>query len=390
MNQDQDRSPLADLLRERIAREGPLSFSEVMAAALYDPRYGYYTNLLGFGAHGDFITSPETHPLFGLLIGRQALDVWQALARPRPFRILELGGGSGALAESLIRLVRSEVPDLAYTIEERSPSLKRVQRGRLAGLGVGWSAARQPAHVILANEVLDAQPVHRVVVRDGRLHELRVGIDPAGAFMWVESDGVPPAVAEYFDRLGLLPPEGGVAEVNVGLVDWVQWLAERLERGLALVLDYGYPAEELFRRPQGSLLTYYRHSLGTDPLVRLGQQDISAHVDFTTLASAAHAAGLRVLGVTSQRALLRNLGLDQLQARMRSPTDRQALASLVDARGLGRIGALFLGRGLPDDYVPAGLAGGQPWPEPAALPVLPEEVADADFLDQWREAFPTS
>jgi SAM-dependent MidA family methyltransferase len=120
------------------------------------------------------------------------------------------------------------------------------------------------------------------------------------------------------------------------------------ERSLALILDYGYPAENLFSRRQGTLLTYYRHTLGSDPLQRLGEQDISVHVDFTTLATAAHRAGLQVIGVTSQATLLRNLGLFELQG------DRRAVWPLVDPNGLGRIGVLFLGSGL-DGYRPLGL-----------------------------------
>src|SRR5262249_44093177 len=151
----------------------------------------------------------------------------------------------------------------------------------------------------------------------------------------------PTTVQRYFDRLGLLPPEGAITEVNLGLEPWVRQLATRLERGLALILDYGYPAEAFYARPQGTLLTYYRHTLGSDPLVRMGEQDISVNVDFTTLASAAHAAGLTVIGVTSQRAFLRNLGIGA-----RAP-------QLMDPSGLGRIGVLFLGRGL-EGYQPIG------------------------------------
>src|SRR5438132_1984322 len=119
---------LEELIRERIRCKGPLPFREVMQAALYHPRYGYYTNLRGFGKDGDFITSPERHPAFGFLLGRQALDVWEALDRPRPFKILELGTGSGALAEPLVGLVRAAVPEIVYTIDETSPSLRAVQQ----------------------------------------------------------------------------------------------------------------------------------------------------------------------------------------------------------------------------------------------------------------------
>jgi SAM-dependent MidA family methyltransferase len=372
---------LEEELRARIAQQGPLSFAEVMAAALYHPRYGYYTRLRGFGAEGDFVTSPELHPLFGVVLARQVEDLWQALGRPEPLRVLEIGGGSGALAEALLQNVGFEV---AYAIDERSPSLRARQQARLARLQqcpVTWGRVTRNFHLVLANEVLDAQPVHRLTVRHGRLRELRVDRD----WRWVEADA-PPEAEAYFQRLGFLPPEGGVAEVNLRLDDWVRDTAARLaDQALLLVLDYGYPAEALFSRPQGTLLTYYRHTMGSDPLVRLGRQDISVHVDFTSLATAAHRAGLDVLGVTSQRTLLRNLGIEPLLHRLRSPEDRQAVELLLDPGGLGRIGALFLARGLAGHgYQPVGLVGGRAWPPVDHVPTLAHEES---FMQLWREAF---
>jgi len=321
-------TPVERLVRERIAREGPLSFRDVMQVALYHPEYGYYSNLPGFGADGDFITSPELDPVFGELIARQATDLWRHLGCPRPLRILEYGAGSGALASALMKL-----PDVAYAIEEISPSLRAVQHTKLGDL----PPLDGPPHLVIANEVLDALPVHRVTVRDGVLRELRVGAD----LEWVETDA-PPAIQQYFERIGLLPLEGAITEVNLDLAPWVQQLSARLQRGMALILDYGYTAEAFYARPHGTLLTYYRHTLGSDPLVRLGQQDISVNVDFTTLATLADRAGFHVIGITSQRAFLRKLGIGTRGQK------------LVDPNGLGRIGVLFLGRGLAD-YTPAGL-----------------------------------
>jgi SAM-dependent MidA family methyltransferase len=392
---------LEQWLRERIRAEGSVSFRDVMQAALYHPQYGYYTNLRGFGAEGDFITSPECHPAFGWLLGRQALDVWEALGRPLPFNILELGAGSGALAESLTGFLREHVSDIRYTIDELSPSLRSVQQRRLVQPMFRWdkpaesrehaeppehAESREPgepagAHFIVANEVADALPVHRVVRRDGRFRELRVALDDHGAFTWVEADNAPHDVDVYFTALNYLPPEGHVVDVSLGLPAWVSSIALRLDqRGVALILDYTASP------PRDSLLTYYRHTLGSDPFVRLGQQDLSAHVDFRTLVRVALAEGLRA-GATAQRGLLLNLGFEQVVSRLTGPTDRQALAQLVDPNAMGgQIAAAFLIRGLPD-YRPAGAVGRPDWPPPHHIPSLPPNDEEQAFLDQWREVF---
>lgn len=369
-------------MRERIAREGPLSFRDVMEAALYHPRYGYYTNLRGFGATGDFITSPERHPAFGWLLGRQALDVWEALDRPRPFKILELGAGSGALAASLTGFLRDEVPEIVYTLDEISPSLRAAQQQRLTGPEFRWYPTDEPAHFIVANEVADALPVHRAMVRSGRLHELQVAVDEADRLTWVTAQAPHAQIEAYVDALHYTPPEGQVVDVCLELGDWLKGVARRLERGVALVIDYAASP------PRDTLLTYYRHTLGSDPLVRLGEQDISAHVDLRTLVRLAIAEKLQA-GATAQRGLLLNLGFAQVQARLAGPTDRQALAQLVDPNGPGgQIAAVFLLRGLAG-YKPAG-AVGRDWPQPAHVPRLPPDQDETDFLSQWQEAFSSS
>jgi SAM-dependent MidA family methyltransferase len=371
--------PLERELRERIACEGPLPFREVMQAALYHPLYGYYTTLRGFGAEGDFITSPERHPAFGWLLGRQALDVWEALDRPSPFRVLELGAGSGALAESLVACLREHVPEIVYTLDEVSPALRTAQQARLRGDEFRWVKTDESAHFIVANEVADALPVHRAVVRSGRPRELRVGIDGNGKLTFVEAEQPSEELTRYLEALHYVPPEGSLLDVCLELGDWVHGLAERLERGVALVIDYAASP------PRDSLLTYYRHTMGSDPLVRLGRQDISAHTDLRTLVRLAAAEGLKA-GATAQRDLLFNLGFRQVQAKLRGLTDQQALAHLVDANGAGaQIAAVFLLRNMPADYAPAG-ASGREWPEPRDLPRLPPDQDEADFLSQWREA----
>jgi len=369
-------TPLEQELRERIQREGPLSFREVMQAALYHPRYGYYTNLRGFAADGDFITSPERHPAFGWLLGRQALDVWQALGNPTPFRVLELGAGSGALATSLADFLRSQGVEFTYTLDEVSPSLREVQQSRLTAPEFRWDGVEETANFIVANEVADALPVHRAFVRGGHLHELLVGPD----FTWVVAEQPHPALDAYFAELHVAPAEGAVMDVCLELPQFVASIARRVEHGVGLIIDYTASP------PRDSLLTYYRHQMGSDPLVRLGEQDISAHVDLRTVVRLAIANGLRA-GAVAQRGLLFNLGFPQVQARLTGMTDRQALAALVDADGAGgQIATVFLLRGMPADYKPAG-AVGRDWPQPEAVPSLPPDQSESDFLDQWHEAF---
>jgi SAM-dependent MidA family methyltransferase len=392
-------TPVEDLLRARIRRDGPISFREVMHAALYHPEHGYYSNLRGFGGQGDFITSPERHPAFGWLLGRQALDVWHALDRPRPFRILELGAGSGALAAPLVAFLRSHMqddgpsaagsgtrseahaqPSIVYTIDEPSPSLRDVQQRRLTDAAFRWAGTDEPAHFIVANEVADALPVHRLVWRAGHAHELCVGLDEHDRLRWVEDERPSAELDAYFAALHHVPAEGSVADVCLDLAAWVKHLARRLDRGVGLVIDYTASP------PRDSLLTYYRHTMGSDPLVRLGQQDISAHVDLRLLVRLAIGEGLRA-GATAQSGLLLNLGYAQVQARLSGPTDRQALAQLVDPTGAGgQIAAVFLLRGLPD-YRPVGAVGRSDWPPPEHLPSLPPDQDESDFLDQWHEAF---
>jgi SAM-dependent MidA family methyltransferase len=353
-----------------------MSFRDVMQAALYHPRYGYYTNLRGFGAEGDFITSPERHPAFGWLLGRQALDAWEALGSPRPFRILELGAGSGARAAPLMEFLRAHVPEVVYTIDEISPSLRERQQKRLSGPEFRWEGADEPAHFILANEVADALPVHRGVMRGGHFHELLVD----ESLQWVEATEPHAGLDAYFAELHVTTPEGAIVDVCLELEGWLQSVVRRLEQGMALVIDYTASP------PRDSLLTYYRHTLGSDPLVRLGEQDISARVDLRTVVRLGIRAGLKC-GAVAQRGLLYYLGFPQVQARLTSMTDRQALAHLVDEDGAGgQIVAVFLLRGMPPDYKPAG-AVGRDWPEPSAVPSLPPDAEESDFLDQWQEAF---
>ena len=264
--------------------------------------------------------------------------------------------------------------------------------------------------LILANELVDAFPVHLVAVRDGRLLERYVALDD-DRLAWAEDEPSTPAIAAYFERLGLLPGEGSIAEVNLAGLAWAERTAATLARGALLLVDYGYPADELYapHRRYGTLLTYRAHTLGSDPLVRVGEQDITSHVDFTSLARAGERAGLATSGLVDQATFLTNLGLRQYLRRLgRAPlrarehdANRRALLALLDPDGLGAVKVLIQTRDLPG-FRPSGLNGPPGPPEfggaGGAVPWLPllgagqmrlpgplEGEGFGDLEAQWRD-----
>jgi SAM-dependent MidA family methyltransferase len=385
-----------------------------MAEALYGPA-GYYARRprLG-GADADFFTSPELHPAFGALLGELAARVWVALNRPDPFQIVEHGPGTGALCRDLLDWADHVATDFAgavrYRLVEASEPLRAVQRETLASAGllderVAWEGLNPGASFILANELVDALPVHLVTMRDGTLLE-RYVVASGDRLGWHDDALSTPALPAYFERLGIWPGESNVAEVNLAGVDWMEQTAATLDRGALLLLDYGYPAAELYspERRHGTLLTYRGHTLGSDPLQHVGAQDITAHVDFTSLARAGERGGLTTIGLISQAALLRRLGLDaylrQLDRSAISASDhdanRRALVTLADPDGLGRVQALLQTTGLPDfDPFAPRAPGSESAGAPDWLPLLrpgqmrlPGPLEAEGFLDlegQWQE-----
>lgn len=387
-----------------------------MATALYDHEVGYYARRVPLGAGGDYYTSAELHPGFAALIGRQVEDVWRGLGRPSPFVVHEAGPGRGLFARDLLDWARAERPELyaalVYRLDERSPSLRREQERRLVAAGYGervvWVdgfAGEAVEGLVVANELLDALPVHLVEMQAGQLLELFV--DLAGERLALVP-GAPstPALARYFERLGVWPGEGCRAEVNLAALDWMGAAGRALGRGLLLVLDYGYPAALLYApaRRTGTLLCYAGHSLNSDPLRRVGEQDLTSHIDVSSVARAGEEAGLRTRGLLSQRRLLGNLGWERLRTAVAEASIGQAersanlraLDALVDPDGLGRVLALVQQRGL-DGFVPRGLVGGAAeWERPplrgaehVRLPDPAEAEGLGDFEAEWAELWET-
>jgi SAM-dependent MidA family methyltransferase len=363
---------LVERIRAEIERDGPIPFARFMELALYEPGHGYYRRpQAGPGTTGaDFLTAPETHPIFGAAIGRLLEQAWDALGRPSPFSITEPGAGTGALAAGLLGGLRDAgsplLAAIAYHPVEVEPARIETLRERLAADGLAGTLADAGdedegvgAGAIVANEVLDALPVHRVVGRDGGLRELLVGVDGAGVFAWLEAEPSTPAIAERLAAEGVVLGDGLVTEVCLALDGWLIDATRRLARGLVVLVDYAAEPADLHgaTHPDGTLRAFARHAVGSDPFRHVGRQDLTATVDLAAVRSAAERAGLTPIGETTQAELLARVGTaDLTDAYLRRPGAtlqdvfalRSALARLMDTRGMGGFRVLVFGRGLPD------------------------------------------
>jgi len=343
------RALLQRIGAELLAEQNWISFARYMELALYEPGLGYYAGgAAKLGTAGDFVTAPELGSLFGRTLARQVA----ALLEPGA-AILEFGAGSGALAAALLDALPAGQP---YLILEPSAELAERQRLRL-GDRARW-LTRLPERfrgVVLANEVVDAMPVHAVVwARDG-IAERGVCVD-RGALAWSERPAQGAVLAAAREIGPELPPSGRY-ESELGLAGraWIGALAGMLEVGTILILDYGFPAREYYhpQRSMGTLMCHYRHRAHQDPFYLPGLQDITAHVDFSALAHAAADAGLEVLGYATQADFLVNCGItevlgeaDASDVRRYAPLAAQAQKLLSPAEMGELFKVLALGRGI--------------------------------------------
>lgn len=328
-------------LRKTISANGGwLPFDHWMAEALYAPGLGYYAagNVKLADADdgaktpaGDFVTAPQLTPLFARTIARQAAQV---LRQTQTQAVLEFGAGTGALAEGVLReLDALGLDQTQYLILEVSADLRARQAERLASFGsrVQWldSLPNAFAGCVLANEVLDAMPVSLFCWgEDGAVLERGVALDAQQGFVW--SDRPAPAALAQAVAARMPALRGYVSEINLQGEAWIAAMGSWLDRGAALLVDYGFPRSEYYhpQRAGGTLMCHLRHHAHGDPFTAPGLQDITAHVDFTAMADAALEANLQVLGYTSQARFLMNAGLMDLLAQL-DPSDAQQYAQAV-------------------------------------------------------------
>jgi SAM-dependent MidA family methyltransferase len=357
-----------------------ITFERFMELALYHPVEGYYTRRAGLiGPKGDFYTAPRLSPVFGELVGRQIAEFWEKLGAPSEFQVVEMGAGQGLLAGDILTYLQKADPTLwtalGYTIVEISEPLKMAQRRRLESLpqgadllaSVGWRTLAdftkgEVKGCFVSNELLDAFPVHLVTIEDGQWREIYVTLSESLEFEEIVGPLSDPALASYFERLGMAAGkygEGYRTEVNLRMLNWLEEVAFGLEQGYILTIDYGYPAAQRYNplRRDGTLQCYSQHQVHANPYINIGRQDITSHVDFTSLIQRGEELGLLTLGFTRQAPFLLGLGLGDKLAGLSSGqggmtarqqlAERNALQELINPSGMGNFGVLIQGRQLP-------------------------------------------
>lgn len=379
-----DSNPaLCEAIARRLAAtpQQQITFAEYMELVLYHPQYGYYaTKAVNLGRQGDFFTSPHLGADFGELLAEQFVQMWHILGQPQPFTLVEMGAGQGILAADILSYLQQQHPDffavLDYVIVEKSTALKQSQQQRLLNFPLRWCSLEEiPAASIIgccfSNELVDALPVHQFMIKQGQLWEIYVTTKGEKASRdatyrackWQEVIDAPSTsrIAEYFDLVKVdlrssAYPDGYRSEVNLAALDWLSTIADKLQRGYLLTIDYGYSASRYYNpvRSQGTLQCYYRHHRHDNPYINIGRQDITAHVDFTALERWGEMYGLNQVGFTQQALFLMALGLgDRLamsttahQSVQQLLQRRDALHQLIDPTGLGGFGVLVQSKGL--------------------------------------------
>jgi SAM-dependent MidA family methyltransferase len=339
--EQKDDRELRAIILGRIREKGRITFAEYMWACLYEPGLGYYTSPgRKVGAEGDFYTSSNVHQVFGRLIAREIGRMWETMGAPEHFDVVEVGAGNGRLArdilDTIVELNRELYGALTYRLVEAEPTLREMQCEMLAGHGAkaAWSTAADLAEgrlsftgCLLSNELLDSFPVQLVEMTPDGLREVYVtalGDEFAEAFDLPST----PELTEYLARLGIELLAGQRAEINLAAPRWLENVAHSLARGFVMTIDYGYLAAELYAplRKNGTLLCYYRHRVEENPYIRAGLQDMTSHVDFTTLMARGEELGLAKVWFGEQYRFLMGAGMLEemmaMEARAASEEER--------------------------------------------------------------------
>jgi len=358
-------TPLSQKIASCILRSGtPMTFALFMEMALYDSDQGYYStggNRSGLGNYaspigmrgGDFFTAPCVSSFLAQCTVSQLQEIDGLLGRPPEFTILEMGPGEGRFMKDLLDEIARRDSDLysrlSVILVEQSPYLRTLQAKALANLSekteVTWISDLKSLEdnsvigVFLSNELVDAFPVHRVRMQKNGLKEIYVDYE-AGSFVELLDDPSTDELARCLKALGVELPVGFTTEINLNALDWMQQVARVLYRGVVLTIDYGHVSQDYFspERKNGTLLCYYQHSVRSNPYERIGEQDITAHVNFSSLAQTGEQAGLGLTGFTNLMHFLMSLGIDEMVTDLDQESDEvKSAAELLRPHGMGTI-----------------------------------------------------
>ena len=305
---------LKEILKETMKIK-PLTFRDFMELSLYHNDYGYYTQKVNLGKEGDFYTAPILTKSFGYTLAKYANNLSNNYGIK--LKLLEYGAGTGKMAQDILDWFFSQKLFPDYYIVEISPHLQKLQAKNLQNYQSQVyhldSLPENFSGIILANEVVDAFPVHRVILQKGALRELYVGINEDGALFEYPGELSSSEIATYLKEANIYPVEGQILEINLAALNWLSNLYHNLSHGAVIIIDYGYNTEELYHpfRKEGTLTSFARHRQ-QNPLKNPGKQDITSHVDFGMLRKKAKELGFQEIEFVSQGNFLINAGILEL------------------------------------------------------------------------------
>ena len=361
-----DRQGNSELIQKivlEISQARPLSFARFMELALYDPEHGYYmthaveqdhSSRERIGWEGDFYTAPELSPILAKTLVCQVLEIDAQLGHPDPFTFVEMGGGNGTFATDFLQHCHGIAPDflnrLLYHLVEQSPYLQSRQESKIReAMGtwverhLAWVSSVEQLDtdsvigVMFSNELVDAFPVHRVRFDNHHLQEIFVDYE-GGQFVERLGPLSSPKLDDYIHLHGVVLKEGQASELHLAAENWISHVARILHRGIVITVDYGHTSSDYYasERGCGTLLCYYQHSVSTNPYSRVGEQDMTAHVNFSALAKSGKSCGLHTVGFTTLANWLMGLGVEEMvEDEEQESKDVQVLTQLLRPHGMG-------------------------------------------------------
>ncbi|MCE5194255.1 MAG: SAM-dependent methyltransferase [Nitrospiraceae bacterium] len=313
---------------DKIRKDGPVTFKTFMKMVLFEPGFGYYTSEEArIGRYGDFYTSSHLHPIFGAMLGKQIEEMWMLMEKPDDFNIIEIGSGVGYLCKDILEYfsgvkIRGQKPrniykNIKYIIIEINPAMKEEQKKLLSEFDdkVIWkSSIKELSEIkgcILSNELLDSFPVHLIEMENG-IKEIFIKSDGENLAELKQKPSTI-EIINYLREFSTKLENGYRTETNLEIKKWLKEISEILKEGFILTIDYGYPSWDYYseERNRGTLLCYYKHQISEDPYQNIGEQDITAHVNFSSVKKWAEELGIKTIGFCQQGAFLLGLGIDK-------------------------------------------------------------------------------